>query len=333
MLLAVVLATTAACRDGRDGRDSTYLFLWAGDSAHKASDFLAVIDATPTSARYGSIVASIPTGVAGAHPYHTEAEMPADGHLLANGFHAGRTWLFDLEQPLHPRILTSFGDIAGYSYPHTYVRLPNGRVLATFQYAADSAAPAQQGFHSGMGSGSPHTTGGLVEIDERGRLIRSASAHDSAISDTHIFPYSVLPLPAIDRAVSTTTDMDDADSAATAQWVQLWRLSDLRLLKSVALAPWSARRRKSLDRRAEVVARRPQRVHPHVQLRSLPAARRRRRAHDEPRAHVRGKELRRPDPHRTLLASDRTRCPRARRVGHLRSRATARGVDGFLRER
>jgi hypothetical protein len=44
-------------------------------------------------------------------------------------------------------------------------------------------------------------------------------------------------MPAIDRALSTTTDMDGADKRATSQWVQLWRLSDLTLLKSFALPP------------------------------------------------------------------------------------------------
>jgi hypothetical protein len=81
----------------------SYLFLWAGDAEGKASDFLAVIDAAPASPRYGSIVASIPPGTAGTHPHHTELEMPANGHLLANGFRAGRTWLFDLTQPTRPR--------------------------------------------------------------------------------------------------------------------------------------------------------------------------------------------------------------------------------------
>ena len=234
LFLPALLATLAACHTERD---STYLYVWAGDSAAKASDFLAVIDATPSSAHYGSIVASLPTGAVGTHPHHTEAEMPANGHLLANGFHAGRTWLFDLTQPLHPQILTSFGDVAGLSHPHTYVRLASGNVLATFQYAADSAAPMQQSAHAGMMHGSTHATGGLVEMDERGQVIRSASARDTAIRDRGIFPYSVLPMPAIDRAVSTTTDMDEADTVATSQWVQLWRLSDLKLLKTFALAP------------------------------------------------------------------------------------------------
>jgi hypothetical protein len=216
---------------------SSYLFLWAGDGDHKASDFLAVIDASPTSAHYGAIVASIPTGVAGAHPHHTEHEMPANGHLLANGFHAGRTWLFDLSQPLHPSILTSFGDVAGYSHPHTYIRLADGHVLTTFQYRAGPGALLHDSGHEAMAHSVDHSIGGLVEMDERGHPIRSGSASDPAIQDTRIHPYSVLPMPAFDRAVSTTTDMDEADTKATAEWVQVWRLSDLKLLRSIALTP------------------------------------------------------------------------------------------------
>src|SRR5258707_15754796 len=79
-----------------------YLFVWAGDADHTASDFLGVIDADPRSKNYGKIVASVPTGEAGTHPHHTEDIMSANGHPLANGFHAGRTWLFDLNQPLPP---------------------------------------------------------------------------------------------------------------------------------------------------------------------------------------------------------------------------------------
>jgi hypothetical protein len=217
----------------------SYLFIWAGDSAGKASDFLAVIDATPTSPRYGEVVASIPTGVAGAHPHHTEGEMPANGHLLANGFHAGRTWLFDLTNPLTPKILTSFGDLGGYSHPHTYVRTAKGHVLATFQY---QAIPGDTDMHQTGGTMSmsdpiEHTTGGIVEMDERGRLIRSGDARDASIDQKHIYPYSVLPMPKMNRAVSTTTDMNEADTLATSEWVQLWRLSDLKLLESIALKP------------------------------------------------------------------------------------------------
>ncbi|HEU5479998.1 MAG TPA: hypothetical protein VFU90_09210, partial [Candidatus Tumulicola sp.] len=49
---ASVLALSIAALAWRPTARPSYLFMWAGDSAHKASDFLAVIDATPTSPRY-----------------------------------------------------------------------------------------------------------------------------------------------------------------------------------------------------------------------------------------------------------------------------------------
>lgn len=235
-----------ACRESAPKTTTSkdqYLYVWAGDSADVASDFIAVIDANPSSAKYGSVVSSLPTGVVGTHPHHTEAEMPSDGHLLANGFHVGQTWLFDLTTPRAPKILAQFGDVAGFSHPHSYVRLSNGNVLATFQYKADSMATAPEHAHEGMpmpASTRPvvaHTTGGLVEMDERGTVIRSGSAIDASITDKELFPYSVLPMPSIDRAVSTTTDMNAENKKATSEWVQFWKLSDLSLINSIALKP------------------------------------------------------------------------------------------------
>jgi len=241
LMLAII--ASASCRASTEAAPS-YLFLWAGDADSKASDFLGVIDAAPGSPRYGSIVASTQTGMPGTHPHHTELEMPANGHLLANGFQAGRTWLFDLTQPERPKVITSFGDLAGFSHPHTFIRLANGNLLTTFQYAARTDGRAAQPAHMhGAAVSTVATdiheaqTGGLVEMDERGTVIRSGSARDPAIADSRVYPYSVLPIPAVDRAVLTTTDMDSAHKEATSEWVQFWRLSDLSLLKSVALPP------------------------------------------------------------------------------------------------
>lgn len=240
---AALLFGVSACQESAPA--DSYLFVWAGDSAMTASNFMAVINANPASPEYGAVVASVPTGSPGTHPHHTEAEMPADGHLLANGFVTGPTWLYDLTNPKQPAILTSFGDLGGFSHPHTYFRLANGNVLATFQYAADSATATAMEMHTATGSamamssgaGAELSTGGLVEMDERGTVIRSASAADVVTAGAHIFPYSVLPMPAIDRAVSTTTNMNPADTLATSEWVQFWRLSDLTLLKTIALPP------------------------------------------------------------------------------------------------
>src|SRR5215472_11391613 len=114
------------------GKKHSYLLVWAGDDDKKASDFLAVFDADPASPNYGKVVAAKPTGVAGEQPHHTEDPVPANGHLLANGFMGDRTWLFDVRKPRAPKILTSYGDLDGYGMAHTYVRLPNGDVLASF---------------------------------------------------------------------------------------------------------------------------------------------------------------------------------------------------------
>ncbi|MGH7635413.1 MAG: hypothetical protein ACRENC_16885, partial [Gemmatimonadaceae bacterium] len=119
---------------------SSYLFVWAGGRG--ASEFIATIDADSNSATYGRVLATASTGTVGM-PHHTEHELPPNGHLLANDFHAGRTWLFDLHEPRHPRVLGSFGDVAGYTHPHTFIRLANGRVLSTFQYRAVPTAGVQ----------------------------------------------------------------------------------------------------------------------------------------------------------------------------------------------
>ncbi len=244
--LALALLTAVACATGdrasTAGAPSKYLYAWVGDSAEKESDFLAVIDADPASTKYGSVLTTFPTGVIGTNPHHTEAEMPANGHLLANGFHAGVTWLFDLTKPLTPRVMSAFGDVAGYSHPHTFLRLSNGNVLATYQYTADSTTKTGRGMGDmpgmrGMMFGARHTTGGLVEMTERGDVVKSGSAADPAVADGRIYPYSVIELRAADRAVSTTTDMDHMDTVSTSEWVQFWRLSDLKLLKSIALTP------------------------------------------------------------------------------------------------
>lgn len=198
----------------------SYLFVWAGDDAKKSSDFLAVLDADPASPHYGQTVASVAVPGPPGRPHHTELEMPQDGFLLANSFESGRTAVFDLRQPRQPKLVTSFGDLDGYMHPHTYVRLADGTVLATFQY---------HGGHEPKSDG-----GGLVEFDEHGKLIRSGSAMGPDTKGELIRPYSVVALPGIDRAISTNTSMHKEGDSRT---VQVWRLSDLKLLRTMILPP------------------------------------------------------------------------------------------------
>ncbi len=109
-----------------------YLFAWTGDVAGKGNDFLAVIDVDPTSPSYGHLVTTVATDQQTMYVHHTEYTMPASGMLFANDHDAGRTFIFDVRDPLHPKVETSFTDMAGYMHPHSFLRLPNGHVLATF---------------------------------------------------------------------------------------------------------------------------------------------------------------------------------------------------------
>ena len=194
-----------------------YLHLWTGSADSTQPDFLTVLDVTEDSGRYGRLVTTLPVPGRGNLPHHTEHEMPADRQLFANGFDAGQTFVFDLTDPAQPRIAAQFGDVEGYAHPHSFLRLPNGHVLATFQMRHEAGAI---------------TPGGLVELTSAGRPVRSVSANAPDL-DPATRVYSAGIVPTLDRIVTTTTDMD-GESPASRQ-LQIWRLSDLRLLNTITL--------------------------------------------------------------------------------------------------
>lgn len=219
---AVLLAL--AC--GRDdappsgAEPARYLYAWAYDIDARKEDtnFLAVIDADPSSPNYATVVASVPSGMVGGMPHHTEMTMPPNGWpLFANAFHAGRTFLLDLRDPLHPRVAGEAEAVPGLHMPHSYYRLADGRVLATFQFGGDSA---------------PGRPGGLALFTPEGRLVRSASAADPAFPGAAIRTYSGDVSEAAGLVLTTSSPMD---VERTADVMQLWRLSDLTLLETLAV--------------------------------------------------------------------------------------------------
>lgn len=214
------------------------LFVWAGDKEKKGNDFLLVLDADPRSPQYGRMLTALATDQRTVRPHHTEYTMPESGRLFVNDHDAGRSFILDVRDPLHPAVATSFGDMAGFAHPHSYVRLPNGHVLASFQH---DAMPAM----AGLGHGQPMApsanaamgkTGGLVEIDDAGRVVRSSGNADPAFADNLLMPYGLVALPAIDRVLSTNSSMHDPDLFSGTTY-QVWRLSDLRLLATAYLDP------------------------------------------------------------------------------------------------
>jgi hypothetical protein len=217
------LSSTAHSRAAQE--PGHYLFVWAGDQAKQGEAFLVVVDADPASPAFGKSVAGIASGHKGIRPHHSEYEMPASGMLFANDHDANRTMIFDLRDPLKPRVAASFESLAGFSMPHSYARLPNGNVLAAFQYP-------DHGGHMAMGG----KTGGLVEIDDGGKVVRSASNADPAFADEGLLPYSLAVMPDIDRVIVTNSPMGN-DYLLSSNTYQLFRLSDLKLLGTYRLDP------------------------------------------------------------------------------------------------
>jgi hypothetical protein len=105
-------------------------------------------------------------------------------------------------------------------HPHSIVRLPNGHVLATFQHA-----------HHGTPEGHIGTSGGLVEIDDQGKVVRASSNADPSFPDALLSPYGLVVLPEFDRVISTNSSMHQEDVFRGVTY-QMWRLSDLKLIKT-----------------------------------------------------------------------------------------------------
>ncbi|MGH7558758.1 MAG: hypothetical protein ACREMD_13450, partial [Gemmatimonadota bacterium] len=210
----------------RPAEPARHLYVWAGDADRADSDFLAVLDADPASPDYGQVLTTLPVDRRGTWPHHTEHRMPGSQHLLANGFMAGATFRFDLTEPEEPRLLGSFTGVAGFTYPHSYERLPSGNVLAAFQ-----------------GQGERNVDpGGLVELTDSGEVVRSASAADPEAPEALLRPYSLAIVPSLDRVVVTSYDMGEdmgfeGGRRGRTQAVQVWRLSDLSVLATIDLPP------------------------------------------------------------------------------------------------
>jgi hypothetical protein len=212
--------------DAGSSSRATRLYVWAGDRDRRQSDFLAVLDVTQDGEEYGRVIATTPVDARATMPHHTEHELHPSRTLFANGFVAGRTFVFDLSEPDAPRATASLAEADGWTFPHSYVRLPSGNVLVTFQgRGPDNVDP-----------------GGLVELAPDGSVVRSASAADPSARGELIRPYSLAILPELDRVVSTSYDMGEdmgfrGGRRGRTRVVQVWRLSDLSVIRTIVLPP------------------------------------------------------------------------------------------------
>ena len=144
-----------------------YLYVWAGSGNDKVKglDVITVLDANPSSADYGKVIAALTVDSAGFMPHHTELVLPAKGPFFANDYTGDKSFLLDFSNPTKPRLAGRVDAVPGGRTLHSFARLPNGHVIATVQFSDSTEA------------GRP---GMLAEFDAAGKLVRSGSARDPA---------------------------------------------------------------------------------------------------------------------------------------------------------
>ena len=218
---SLVLILLAACADPpvhqADAGPSRFLYVWAGTGHDSTSglDMMTVLDADPSSGTYGTVLAALTVDSSGLMPHHTEFALPPQGPLFANDYNGDKSFLVDFSTPRSPRFAGALASVPGGRRLHSFARLANGHVLATVQFG-DGSVP-----------GDP---GGLAEFDGQGKLVRSGWSRDSAFPGARIRTYALAVVESADRVVTTSSPMD---TEKTAHVVQVWRLSDLTLLKTL----------------------------------------------------------------------------------------------------
>jgi len=117
-MAVMALAPMTMAHDGRQDNDEQgtpkTLYVWAGDQARTAPDFLAVVDFDEDSPRYGRVIRTVPVpapGSSGNEPHHchlsADKNILACGGLLALLRGQNSIFFFDVSKARQPRFLFS----------------------------------------------------------------------------------------------------------------------------------------------------------------------------------------------------------------------------------
>jgi hypothetical protein len=235
VVAAAVLGTLAGCARRPEAPLFTgepYLVVWSGDADRQNSDFVAVLDADPTSVSYGKVLKTYPVRSRGNEPQALNDAPRADRRLFGTGLLTNRTFVFDLRQPLAGRLLhvDEPGPGRRLAAPHRPVTLPNGHVAVT---CADPVG------YRGDPRELLDRPGGLVELDADGGFVREIPAADPAARHLILAPFGGAAVSTIDRLVTTNAGHGYAGTTRSERMpgisVQVWKLAGLALQQTVVL--------------------------------------------------------------------------------------------------
>jgi selenium-binding protein 1 len=148
--LGMLLVTWALAEDGEHyGRKEKYLYVWAGDQAHRAPDFLAVVNFDEDSDHYGSVIKTVPLpppGNIGNEPHHchlnSTGKILACGGLLSVLKGQNGIFFFDVTEAANPRFLFSAKAVES-SITDDFLPTAGGGFLITQMGSASGGEPGR----------------------------------------------------------------------------------------------------------------------------------------------------------------------------------------------
>jgi hypothetical protein len=210
------------------GNTENTLLVWAGDQAHKAPDFVAVIDFDSKSPTYGKVLRTIPlsgTSSTGNEPHHVgvshDGRTLALGGLLSILRGQDQVFFFDVSNPRLPTFIRS-DNPANASITDEFAPLDNGGFLATFMGGSDGAHP-----------------GRVVEYDSS---LKSVNSWPLNPPDDGFNPHGI----SIDKAhnLMVTSDficplltlhVDNGDKVDLRGSVRVWNLKNRTIQRTIAV--------------------------------------------------------------------------------------------------
>jgi selenium-binding protein 1 len=221
----VVLGAWSRGARARGHEAERQLFVWAGDQARTAPDFLSVIDFDPDSWRYGQVIATrrLPgPGASGNEPHHVG--LSRDGRTLALGGLLSvlkgqpEIFFYDVSNPTSPRFLAS-ADPPQSAITDEFYAIPGGGFLVTM-----------------MGGAAGHHPGRVVEFD---RNLRIVAEHPAQPPDDGFNPHGISVRP--DRNLMVTSDFICPSTTLHAVpggldlrgSIRVWNLQERKIVKTI----------------------------------------------------------------------------------------------------
>src|SRR5205807_4118975 len=163
-----------------------------------APDFLAVIDATPTSSTYGKVVNTATVGpLVENEPHHMQYLYHKGDSTFAGGLFSSATYVFDVSKLPDVSIkgVSLPTDTLGGSIPDAFWTLPDHTAYAT--YMGGPVVPGPYTYSDGetrVGNGYGGSPGELVHFDTTGKVLSETPAASATSEDPTTCP-NYPPIP------------------------------------------------------------------------------------------------------------------------------------------